>query len=518
MAVSNLVKRIQQKMRQDAGINGDAQRIEQMVWMFFLKVYDTQEIDWEDDAVDNGEEYVSIIPEPLRWRNWAPSKDKNGQKKGDALTGDNLLNFVNNTLFPVLQGKDSFDKKYKGIRITNESKRHEAIVQEVFNEVNQYMKNGTLLRDVIDIIDGVNLLDNEESHTFGDIYESLLRDLQSASNAGEFYTPRPVTDFTVEKIDPRLGELMGDLASGTCGFVVSALNYLEKQKKTAEDEVWFQQSVMGQEWKPFPYLLGVTNVILHGIKEPMLYHMDSLSHPMSDYQEDGKLNTIAMNPPFGGATDATTAKNFKQEYRSSETADLFMVLIMQRLAENGRAGVVLPDGFLFGTDGPKFAIKKRLLTEFNLHTIVRLPTSVFAPYTGIATNILFFDNKPAEDAPEGYATKETWFYRLDMPEGYKHFSKTKRILTEHFDPVREWWDNRRVLDDGAKSRSFTPQEMIEELQCNFDQCKFPKEEEDILAPGDLITNYKLRRKELDIKIDRTLAKIEAMLGIKTEEV
>ena len=529
MAVSNLVKQIQQKMRQDAGINGDAQRIEQMVWMFFLKVYDAQEMEWEIDAMDNGEEYVSIIPEDLRWRNWAPSKDENGKIKSDFLTGEKLLKFVDNTLFPVLKGEDIMEPvkegekpkvKYKGIRITSESKRHEAIVKEVFDEVNQYMKNGQLLRDVIDIIDDVDLMDNEESHTFGDIYESLLRDLQSASNAGEFYTPRPVTDFTVERLHPQIDEKMGDLAMGTGGFVISALNYMinTKQVKTAADEMKFQESVMGQEWKPFPYLLAATNIMLHGIKEPEIHHMDSLSHPMSDYQEDGKLNTIAMNPPFGGATDATTAKNFKQEYRSSETADLFMVLIMQRLAENGRAGVVLPDGFLFGTDGPKFAIKKRLLTEFNLHTIVRLPTSVFSPYTSIATNILFFDNKPAEDAPEGYATKETWFYRLDMPEGYKHFSKTKRILPEHFDPVREWWDNREVLDEGAKSRSFTPQELIEDLQCNFDQCKFPKEEEDILAPGDLITSYKLRRKELDIKIDRTLAKIEAMLGIKTEEV
>ena len=517
MAVGNLVKRIQQKMRQDAGINGDAQRIEQMVWIFFLKVYDAQEYEWEIDAMDRGEEYVSIIPEDLRWRNWAPSKDEEGKIKSKFLTGKPLLDFVNDTLFPVFQGVDSKDGKYKGIRINSESKRHEAIVQEVFNEVNQYMKNGQLLRDVIDIVDEVDLLDNEEIHAFGDIYESILRDLQSAGNAGEFYTPRPVTDFTIERINPRLGELMGDLASGTCGFVVSALNHLAKQKKTANDEVLFQQSVMGQEWKPFPYLLGVTNVILHGIKEPQIHHMDSLSHPMSDYQEDGKLNTIAMNPPFGGATDAATSKNFKQEYRSSETADLFMVLIMQRLAENGRAGVVLPDGFLFGTDGPKFAIKKRLLTEFNLHTIVRLPTSVFAPYTSIATNILFFDNAPAEDAPEGFATKETWFYRLDMPEGYKHFSKTKPIRLEHFDPVREWWDNRREMDGGEKSRAFTPQELIA-LSCNFDQCKFPKEEEDILSPGDLITNYKLRRKELDIKIDRTLAKIEEMLGIKTEEL
>ena len=525
MAVSNLVKRIQQKMRQDAGINGDAQRIEQMVWIFFLKVYDAQEYEWEIDAMDKGETYTSIIPEDLRWRNWAPSKDEDGKIKSDFLTGERLLRFVDNVLFPVLKGEDIIEPakegekpkvKYKGVHINRDSKRHEAIVQEVFNEVNQYMKNGQLLRDVIDIVDEVDMLDNEDIHAFGDIYESILRDLQSAGNAGEFYTPRPVTDFTIEMINPRLGEKMGDLASGTCGFVVSALNYLAKQKKTAKDEEDFQKSVMGQEWKPFPYLLGVTNVILHGIKEPEIYHMDSLSHPMSDYQEEGKLNTIAMNPPFGGATDAATSKNFKQEYRSSETADLFMVLIMQRLAENGRAGVVLPDGFLFGTDGAKFVIKKRLLTEFNLHTIVRLPTSVFAPYTSIATNILFFDNKPADDAPEGFATKETWFYRLDMPEGYKHFSKTKPIRLEHFDPVREWWKDRRELDGGEKSRAFTPQELID-LQCNFDQCKFPKEEEDILSPGDLITSYKLRRKELDIKIDRTLAKIEEMLGIKTEE-
>ena len=298
---------------------------------------------------------------------------------------------------------------------------------------------------------------------------------------------------------------------------------IARQKELIRDDtlrsyyVLFQQSVMGQEWKPFPYLLGVTNILLHGIKEPMMHHMDSLSHPMSDYMDEGKLNTIAMNPPFGGATDSTTAKNFKQEYRSSETADLFMVLIMQRLAENGRAGVVLPDGFLFGTDGPKLAIKTRLLKEFNLHTIIRLPGSVFAPYTSIATNILFFNNAPAEDAPEGFATAKTWFYRLDMPEGYKHFSKTKRMLAEHFNPVREWWNNRQELEDGEKSRAFTPQELID-LQCNFDQCKYPKDEEEILSPKELITNYKQRRKELDAKIDRTLSKIEDMLGIKIEEL
>jgi type I restriction enzyme M protein len=270
---------------------------------------------------------------------------------------------------------------------------------------------------------------------------------------------------------------------------------------------------MGQEWKPFPYLLGVTNIMLHGIKDPMLYHMDSLGRNLSEYQEDGKLDTIAMNPPYGGATDAATKMNFKAEFRSSETADLFLVLIMQRLARGGRAGVVVPDGFLFGTDGAKLAIKKRLLTEFNLHTIIRLPGSVFSPYTSIATNILFFNNERAEGAPEGFATRETWYYRMDMPEGYKHFSKTRPILNQHFEVVNEWWDNRQVLENGEKSRSFTSQELMD-MSCNFDQCKFPKEEEEVLRPEELLKQYHEKRAALDAKIDAQLQEIEKILGIK----
>ena len=307
------------------------------------------------------------------------------------------------------------------------------------------------------------------------------------------------------------------VSSGTGGFIISTLKHLEKQKMTAKDEELFQKSVMGQEWKPFPYLLGVTNIMLHGIKDPMLFHMDSLGKNMSEYQEEGKLDTIAMNPPYGGATDAATKMNFKAEYRSSETADLFMVLIMQRLNKGGRAGVVVPDGFLFGTDGAKLAIKKRLLQEFNLHTIIRLPGSVFSPYTSIATNILFFNNERAEGAPEGYRTCKTWFYRMDMPEGYKHFSKTRPILNSHFDVVNEWWQNRQVLEDGEKSRSFTPQELMD-TGCNFDQCKFPKEEEEVLRPEELLKKYHEERTALDAKIDAQLREIESILGIKIEEL
>ena len=513
MAVGNLVKRLQDIMRKDAGINGDAQRIEQMVWMFFLKVYDAAEEDWEIDALDKGEDFKSIIPESLRWRSWAPSKDEEGKLKSDFLTGQALLDFINEKLFRVLKGEDSMDGTIKGIKVSRDTERHKAVVRDVFQEVNQYMKNGVLLRQMIDEIDAVDLLDSAESHAFGDMYETLLKDLQAAGNAGEFYTPRPLTDFTVQHLNPKLGELMCDLASGTGGFIISTLKHLEKQKKTADDEEKFQQSVMGQEWKPFPYLLGVTNIMLHGIKDPMLYHTDSLGRNMSEYQEDGKLDTIAMNPPYGGATDAATKMNFKAEYRSSETADLFMVLIMQRLNRGGRAGVVVPDGFLFGTDGAKLAIKKRLLTEFNLHTIIRLPGSVFSPYTSIATNILFFNNERAEGAPEGYKTKETWFYRMDMPEGYKHFSKTRPILNQHFDVVNEWWENRQVLEEGEKSRSFSSQELMD-MGCNFDQCKFPKEEEEVLRPEELLKRYHEERTALDSKIDAQLMEIEKILGIK----
>ncbi len=518
MAINNLVKSLQNIMRRDAGINGDAQRIEQMVWLIFLKVYDAQEEDWEIDAMDRGEDYVSIIPEALRWRNWAPSKDEDGRVKADFLTGDSLLRFVNGKLFPVLKGNDSDDGTIRGIRVTRETPRYQSIVREVFEEANQYMKNGVELRNMIDAIDAIDLMDSEESHAFGDIYENILKDLQSAGNAGEFYTPRALTDFIIRQLNPRLGEVVGDFAMGTGGFLVSALKHLEPQKRVAADENVYQQSIIGQEWKPFPYLLAVTNILLHGIKSPQLFHDDSLSHPMSDYHDEGKVDVIAMNPPYGGATDAATKNNFKAEFRSSETADLFMVLIMERLSRGGRAGVIVPDGFLFGTDGAKLAIKRRLLRDFNLHTIVRLPGSIFSPYTSIATNILFFNNERADQAPEGYHTARTWFYRLDMPEGYKHFSKTKPMQLQHFAPFEAWDKDRQeiVSEADEKARCFTA-EQLEQLACNFDQCKFPKEEEEILPPDKLIRDYKQRREALDKRIDDTLAKIEEMLGIKTEE-
>lgn len=511
MAVVNIVKTLQNIMHKDAGVNGDAQRIEQMVWIFFLKIYDAQEEDWECEDPD----FVSIIPEELRWRNWAHSKDENGKYKNDALTGDALLHFIDNKLFPVLQGKNAIDGSIKGIRIKKDTSRGQAIVQDVFMEVHQYMKDGTLLRQAIDVVDEIDFLDSEESHMFGDIYESILKDLQGAGNAGEFYTPRALTDFIIWALAPQLGEKVGDFAMGTGGFLVSALDYLYPQCKTSEDIEIYQNSVIGQEWKPFPYLLAVTNLLLHQIPNPQLYHMDSLGVQMSEYHDEGKVDVIAMNPPYGGSTADSTKKNFKQEYRSSETADLFLVLIMERLAKGGRAGVVVPDGFLFGNDTAKNAIKLRLLKEFNLHTIIRLPGSIFSPYTSIATNILFFNNETHPDAPEGYATKETWVYRMDMPEGYKHFSKTRPMKAEHTEEMKAWWKEHQEIalsDKDFKSKCFTPQELVDG-GLNIDLCKFPKEEEEVLRPEELLAQYWQRRDELDMRIDNTLAEIEEMLGL-----
>ena len=514
MAVNNLIKRIQNIMRSDAGISGDAQRIEQMVWMFFLKVYDSQEDEWEYKAYQNKREYKSIIPEELRWRNWAVDN-----ADGNALTGDRLLEFINTVLFPVFKGNTVTysGKEIKGVVVTKDTPRSQSIVKEVFDDLNQYMKNGILLRQVVNVIDEIDFSDAEDRHTFGDIYEGILKDLQSAGNAGEFYTPRALTDFMVMMLQPKLGESFGDFTSGTGGFLTSALNYLKDQVSTTDDIEKFQNAVMGQEWKPLPYLLSITNLLVHGIESPNIRHCDSLA----DLRKEDKIDVIAMNPPYGGSTEASVKNNFPVDMRSSETADLFMVLIMYRLQKNGRAAVIVPDGFLFGVDGAKLEIKKKMLREFNLHTVLRLPTSIFSPYTSIATNILFFNNERAEGAPEGQSTKETWFYRLDMPEGYKHFSKTKPMKLEHCKPVIDWWNNRVEItpEDGSeKAKLFSVQQLLD-LDCNFDQCKFPKDDEEVLPPAELLAEYFKKRKALDHEIDKTLAEIQNILGIeiKSEE-
>lgn len=498
MALNNFVKSIRNIMRNDAGINGDAQRIEQIAWMLFLKVYDEKENDWEF----NEDNYESFIPENCRWRNWA--KD-NGD--GNALTADALLNFVNNTLFPTL----------KGLEVTPTTPMRSAIVRTTFEDANQYMKDGVLLRQVINVIDQLDLGDYEESRAFSDIYEAILKEMQSAGSAGEFYTPRALTDFMAMIIRPKIGEKMADLACGTGGFITSWLKVLDKEVKTAEDKEEYARSIFGIEKKQFPYMLCVTNMLLHDIDSPTVMHDNSLAKDVLNYTDDDKFNVILMNPPYGGNEKNDIKQHFPSDLSSSETADLFMVLIMYRLARDGRAAVILPDGFLFGTDNAKLAIKEKLLREFNLHTIIRLPGSIFSPYTSIATNILFFNNEKAEGSEEGLSTKETWFYRLDMPEGYKHFSKTKPMRTEHCQPIIDWWNNRQEIIDTTnndeKSRCFTAQQLLG-MDCNFDQCKFPKDEEEILPPAELLADYYKKRAALDHEIDKTLAEIQRILGIE----
>lgn len=485
--LTGFVKRLRDIMRNDAGINGDAQRIEQIAWMLFLKVYDAKEQDWEWD--DEG--YQSIIPEECRWQNWAVD-----DKSGTALTGDKLLNFVNNTLFSTL----------KRLPVDASTPIKKAIVQTTFADANQYMKDGVLLRQVLNVIDDLDFSDYEESHAFGDIYETILKELQSAGSAGEFYTPRAVTDFMAQVIQPQIGETMADFACGTGGFMVSWLKELHKQVKTTEDEEAYSSSIYGIEKKQFPYMLCVTNLLLHGLDIPQVYHDNTLLRDVLDYTEDDKVDVILMNPPYGGNEKADVKNHFPSDLASSETADLFMSVIMYRLKQNGRAAVILPDGFLFGTDNAKVNIKKKLLRECNLHTIIRMPGSVFSPYTSITTNILFFDNT--------HPTQETWFYRLDMPEGYKHFSKTKPMKLEHFQPVLDWWENRQeiTVDGFDKAKKFTVQQLTEELGYNLDQCGFPHEEEEILAPMDLIQRYEEQRASLNAEIDRVLEQITNLLG------
>ena len=480
-------------MRNDAGINGDAQRIEQIAWMLFLKVYDAKEEDWEFDEDD----YRSIIPEPLRWRNWAVDDGK-----GTALTGDKLLDFVNNQLFPELKKLD----------IDASTPIRKAIVKTTFEDANQYMKDGVLLRQVVNVVDSLDLGDYAESHAFGDIYESILKELQSAGSSGEFYTPRPVTDFMAEMIKPQIGEQMADFACGTGGFLVSWLKQLEQQVKTTADQEAVGRSIYGIEKKQFPYMLCVTNMLLHGVDVPKVFHDNSLLRDVLDYTEKDQFNVILMNPPYGGSEKNDVKTHFPADLASSETADLFMSVIMYRLKQDGRAAVILPDGFLFGTDNTKIAIKRKLMREFNLHTIIRMPGSVFSPYTSITTNILFFDRT--------HPTKETWFYRLDMPEGYKHFSKTKPMKLEHFDPVREWWKNRIEIKDTDtdtyKAKCYSAQD-IEAGSFNLDLCGYPHEEEEILPPKELIQQYQEKRASLNADIDRILEKITDILGITEED-
>jgi type I restriction enzyme M protein len=437
MSVRYTVKSIQDIMRQDTGVDGDAQRISQLCWMFFLKIIDDQ--DQQLEVMQPG--YRSPLPENLRWRAWAANPE--------GITGDELTAFINSQLFPQL----------KELTIMGKQGDRRRVVRDVFEDAYNYMKSGQLMRQVVNKINEVDFNNLAERQHFGDIYEQILNDLQSAGNAGEYYTPRAVTAFMVDRIDPRPGELLFDPACGTGGFLTCALRHMrERYVKKPEDEQTMQQALRAVEKKQLPHMLCVTNMLLHGVENPgFVRHDNTLARPFISWGQSDRVDIVLTNPPFGGREEDGIESNFPKHFQTRETADLFLALIIRLLKPNGRAAVVLPDGSLFG-EGVKTRLKEHLMEECNLHTIVRLPNSVFKPYASIGTNLLFFE--------KGEPTKDIWFYEHRVPEGQKAYSMTKPIRVEYLKPCVDWWGGAkrkgrkeaevawRVTSDEVKARGY----------------------------------------------------------------
>ncbi len=476
MSISTTVKGIQDIMRQDAGVDGDAQRISQLVWLLFLKIFEDREQELE--LLDTT--YASPVPERLRWRNWAQNEE--------GVTGDELLNFVNNDLFPTL----------KGLQAQGDPRK--TVVQSVFADAYNYMKNGTLIRQVVNKLNLIDFGSSKDQHLFGDIYEQLLKDLQSAGNAGEFYTPRAVTQFMVDMIDPKLGEVVLDPACGTGGFLTAALENASQYVKTDEDRERLYASVRGVEKKQLPHMLCVTNMLLHGVEVPSnIRHDNTLARPLRDYSPAERVDVVLTNPPFGGTEEDGIEQNFPATYRTRETADLFLVLIMHLLKDGGRAALVLPDGTLFG-EGVKTRIKERLLQECNLHTIVRLPNGVFNPYTGIKTNLLFFT--------KGRPTQEVWYYEHPYPTSYKSYSKTKPMRIAEFGPEKAWWDNR-------EENTHAWRVSIEDIRANGYNLDIKNPhvvEADAGDPDELLAEYQVLLADLAETRNRLRDELSAALG------
>lgn len=474
MAGSNATKALKDIMRIDAGINGDAQYIEQITWMLFLKAFDYKEQEWELTEDD----YYPIIPNEYRWNVWADD--------AEGLTGEGLLSHIDN-MFTTL----------RNLNVSDDKKKRKWLIRDVMEGVNNFMKSGTLLRQVINKINTeIDFDEVKGSHMFNGLYEGMLKDLQSAGKAGEFYTPRPVTRFIVEMVNPKLGEIVLDPACGTGGFLTSVIDRFTLE--TAEQYKTLQKTIKGIEKKPFPYLLCVTNLIAHGIDVPDIRHDNTLRTPVSEYGVKDKVDVIVTNPPFGGAEEKAISQSVSAELRNTETADLFLVHMMALLKDGGRCGLVLPDGFLFGT-GVKATIKKKLLEDNDLHTIIRLPKDVFAPYTNINTNLLFFT--------KGRPTKGVWYYRLEMPQGYKHFSKTRPMVDAHFDSVREWWENRIE----SEVSQYVPIEDIIAGDYNLDLCGFPHDTVEMLPPDEFISQYLNEKDVISERINGILARITAAM-------
>lgn len=454
------IKAIQDIMRQDVGVDGDATRLSQMVWLIYLKILDD-----EDKALEiRKDKFIPTLPKKYQWRTWAGPLD--------GMTGDKLIDFVNNDLLPGLR------------ELPESGNKRTDLTRMAFKDVYNFMRKGTLLKQVINKINEIDFNASKDRHAFNDIYERLLKSLQSAGNFGEMYTPRAVTQFVVEMVDPKVGESVMDPAVGTGGFLVHALEHMRKQVKSVKDEQKIQQSIYGVEKKPLPFMLLITNMMLHGIEEPVTMHRgNTLEKPIRDYTESDKVDCIITNPPFGGTEEPGIESNFPKEFQTRETADLFLVLIMRLLKKHGRAGMVLPDGTLFG-EGMKTTLKKQLLEECNLHTIVRLPKSVFAPYASIATNLLFF--------AKGEPTKEIWYYEHPLPEGQKAYSMTNPIRFDEFEKEIQWWNNREENDQAWKVS------IDEIIKRNYNlDIKNPRTPVDVLeSPEELLETYHNKQQEV----------------------
>ena len=430
MSVSTHVKSIQDIMRQDVGVDGDAQRISQLCWMFFLKIIDDQ--DQELELLKDG--YRSPIPADLQWRDWAADPE--------GITGEELLGFVNGDLFPELK------------RLPLGAGPRANVVRDVFEDAYNYMKSGQLMRQVVNKINGIDFNNLAERQHFGDIYEQILNDLQSAGNAGEYYTPRAVTSFMAQMIDPKPGETLFDPACGTGGFLTCAMQHMrERYVKRPEDEARMQASLRAVEKKPLPHMLAITNMLLHSVEDPsFLRHNNTLARPYISWGQNERVDIVLTNPPFGGREEDGIESNFPKHFQTRETADLFLALIIRLLKPGGRAAVVLPDGSLFG-EGVKTRLKEHLMEECNLHTIVRLPNSVFRPYASIGTNLLFFE--------KGEPTKDIWFWEHLVPEGQKAYSKNKPIRLEHLTDCAAWWSGaeRRGREEGGRAWKVSVEEI-----------------------------------------------------------
>lgn len=473
MSISGILESIRKIMRQDNGLNGDAQRLEQLGWMLFLKIFSDKDQELEllyDD-------YTSPIPTEFRWENWA------GDDEG--ITGDELLEFIDQKLFPALRNID----------ISTGNKRA-VIVREVFEGNNNYMKKGVHIRQVLNKLNEIDFNSTKDKHAFGDIYESLLKDLQNAGKSGEFYTPRAITQFITKTLNPQLGERILDPACGTGGYLTAAIEHIYKQVDSVEDRQALQDNIIGWEYKPLPYLLATTNLILHDIEVPNITYRDSLDQPLTEYKQKDRVDVILANPPFGGVVSNNNENNFPQNYRTKESADLFLILMIHLLKVGGRAGIVLPDGSLTG-DGVKQRIREKLLKDCRLHTIVRLPNSVFQPYATVATNLLFFEKVHHNNEKADYATKEVWYYEHRLPEGQKAYSKTKPIKETEFEPITAWWNNRTESEVAWKVS-------IDELIArNFDlDSKKPTKQEEVIEHSSA---------ELMTQLSDSLAKTNTLL-------